>query len=128
MNSSVSRTRSMARTKHFPTRHLTIAQQVYHMRSLFPEFKATANRHNWAQWTGALRPTALSDTYTVRIEYERPKRPIVDVLNPVLQFRPDQPKIPHTFTGNKLCLHTPGQWNSGMIIARTIVPWISPWL
>ena len=98
------------------------------MRALFPQFEATANRHNWAQWTGTLRPTALSDTYTVRIDYELPKRPTIDVLNPQLELRPDQPTIPHTFSADKLCLHTPGQWNSRMIIARTIVPWISTWL
>lgn len=118
----------MAKTRRFPTHHLTIAQQTYQMRALFPQFRAVANRHDWARWTGALRPTPLSDTYTVEIEYHLPTRPEVRVLDPVLQARSDQPKIPHTFTENKLCLHTPGQWTSQMIIARTIVPWTSTWL
>jgi hypothetical protein len=109
-------------------RHLTIAIQDYHMRTLFPQFTSTTDRHNWIRWTGTLRPTSLSETYTVRIDYELPRRPSVEVLKPELESRPDQPKIPHTFAGNKLCLHTPGEWNSQMIIARTIVPWISIWL
>jgi hypothetical protein len=68
------------------------------------------------------------DAYTVRIDYALPKRPTIDVLNPQLELRPDQPTIPHTLLGNTLCVHTPGEWNSQMIIARTIVPWISTWL
>lgn len=51
----------------------------------------------------------------------------VYVLDPALTV-PEGMRLPHTFPGERLCLHFPGEWNGSMLIADTIVPWASEWL
>ena len=37
-------------------------------------------------------------------------------------------ELPHTFPGDKLCLHLPGEWSPKMYISHTTIPWTSEWL
>ena len=78
-------------------------------------------------WQGQLTPTPLSDSYTIRVSYTPPSRPKIEVVAPHLRTLPGK-KIPHTFSGQDLCLHLPGQWTAEMPIARTIIQWTSLWL
>jgi hypothetical protein len=78
-------------------------------------------------WIGELRPTQLSATYTMRIEYSGHLRPAITVLSPRLTV-PDGKSLPHVFSGDELCLYFSGQWTENMPMATTIVPWASEWL
>jgi len=98
------------------------------MQAKFPNFRAASNRGKWVQWTGPLKPTAISVTYTVQITYEMPNRPEIRVLSPELKPRLDCDRIPHVFSENKLCVHQAHEWSGRKILAMTIVPWISAWL
>lgn len=78
--------------------------------------------------TADIQPTAMSRTYTVKVGYRLGERPEVLVLRPQLQLHQSAVELPHTFPGDKLCLHMPGQWNGHMYIAHTTIPWTSEWL
>jgi hypothetical protein len=79
---------------------------------------------------GAIRPTARSVAYTIRIEYRAGKPPDVYVLSPKLEPREPGGCLPHVYTGDRLCLYLPGadEWTAAMPLALTIVPWIAEWL
>ena len=53
--------------------------------------------------------------------------PDVRVVAPKLELHRDTEELPHTFLGEKLCLHLPGGWTPSMYIAHTTVPWTSEW-
>jgi len=80
-------------------------------------------------WEVALTPSALSKTYTICVQYKLKKPPNIIVLKPKLII-PDGKKLPHTYPGKRLCLYYPGigEWRGDMLLAKTIVPWISEWL
>lgn len=109
-------------------RPLTVEVQKYHMHRLWPQFAASTNRGNHAWWTGTLQPTTMSDAYTVEFAYTVPKRPEIRVLSPELKIRSDCARLPHTFSGDILCVHTAWEWRADTIIAQTIVPWTCAWL
>jgi hypothetical protein len=122
-------TRSMAKgRKYFRKRHLTVAQQVYFMRELHPQFRVTTNRGHRARWIGDLRPSSLSDIYRVEISYTIPRRPEIRVLSPELRIRPGLKRLPHVFDEDKLCVHQAHEWAGDLSIAKTIIPWIMAWL
>ena len=94
----------------------------------YPQFHAVTNRGNWVRWTGTLKPTEWSSIYTVEISYKVPARPDILVVSPLLIPRADCERIPHVFSGNKLCVHQAHEWDGSQIITETIVPWTSFWL
>lgn len=51
-------------------------------------------------------------------------------MDPVLKRNFNDDKIPHVYTLNELCLYYPKyqEFNSKMLIADCIIPWISLWL
>lgn len=121
------RIRSMGRNRFFFNQKvLTPAQQRYCMGLHWPGFAALRSGQVVA-WTGQLQPAAIGNSYTVRITYTPPRRPQVEVLEPKLASRPGE-RIPHTFPGERLCLHLAGEWDAGKIIAQTIVHWTAFWL
>lgn len=78
---------------------------------------------------GDWQPTALSPQYSVEIVYKQGLRPRIAIVSPVLTLGPGHTKLPHVFDGQKsICVHTADQWNPSMLIADTILPWISQWL
>ena len=109
-------------------RSLDGQQQSARLQAALPQFRQVA-RGNPYIWEGTLRPTELSAEYRVRITYIPTKaRPRVDVLHPRLITREEGVPIPHTFTTDRICLHLNSEWNAGMYIHETIVPWTSLWL
>ena len=78
--------------------------------------------------TTDLQPTPVSQRYTVRLHYRHGGVPHVHVLAPQLRLHPDATALPHTYPGDRLCLHLPGQWQPTMLIAHTTIPWTSEWL
>lgn len=78
--------------------------------------------------TADLQPTPMSRHYSINIDYNLGVSPEVRVVTPKLQLHPEAEELPHTFPGDKLCLHLPGEWSPAMHIAKTTVPWTSEWL
>lgn len=110
---------------------LNVAQQLSALRCLYP----LGNGHllkNRMAWEGILIPSAFSREYIVRIDYRPGKFPSVQVLQPSLRLLSSGRKPPHVFKdhGDPLCLFYAAarEWNSSMLIARTIVPWSCEWL
>jgi hypothetical protein len=75
-----------------------------------------------------LQPTAISQTYTVGVTYPAHGRPTVSVLDPPLHGRPDDPRLPHVYEGNRLCLSLPDEWTPNNLLGDTIIPWTAEWL
>ena len=79
-------------------------------------------------WLGELSPAEYADTYEVIIDHERGLSPVVYVARPRLQLVNNLP-LEHVYSWNTLCLYLGGrQWNPGIPIADTLVPWTSEWL
>jgi hypothetical protein len=114
------------KNKLFRQQVIPVAQQLIRMHWEWPGFSPSIRRGE-VSWVGKLTPTAMSETYVVRVSYRAPERPIVDVLTPPLRCFPGK-RIPHIFPGKKLCLHTNGQWMPNMFIANTIIGWAALWL
>lgn len=70
----------------------------------------------------------MSRRYTVRIFYRLGRNRDVYIVAPQLLLHPTATALPHTYPGDKLCLHLPGEWSADMYIAHTTVPWTSEWL
>ena len=116
-------------TKFSPTQKLSVAQQVARMSALHPQFRVSW-RGPKARWSGIVQPTALSRRYRVDLRYDDGAAPTVEVVEPRLAGRPDNPSIPHVYEGNRPCLYRPntGEWDPLQFIAETVVPWLVLWL
>jgi hypothetical protein len=107
---------------------LTLVRQTFAMKR-YPQLHVHVARQRQAVWTGPWRPTEMSATYTLRITYVFGLRPIIEIISPMLALAPGQDHIPHTYDGQKdICVHLRSEWNPGLLIADTIMPWISQWL
>jgi hypothetical protein len=110
---------------------LNIAHQLCDLQRLYPDGVGRIVCHRLV-WQGQLKPSAFSRKYLVKIEYQEAHFPTTMVLQPMLRELAGDRKIPHVFhnTGDSLCLfYAPArEWNSSMLIARTIVPWTCEWL
>lgn len=106
----------------FGNNNASVGQQVFAMRTLFPQFKYRRLLH---QWIGTLQPTDESPEYTIKIVYVYPERPKVWVTSPTLV-----PDACHQYPDKSLCLYYPsdGDWNHKKLLAYTIVPWTAEWL
>lgn len=118
----------MARHKYIRQKWLTISQQDWLVRTRYPQFRSTSNRGNRVVWTGELQPTARSSRYLIEIAYVIPQPPEIRVLKPELKKREGCERLPHVFPGDLLCVHEGKDWNGTMLIATTIIPWVSMWL
>jgi hypothetical protein len=99
------------------------------MRYKHPHLKLTLRR-NTAVWQGSWCPSDLSDTYLIRVTYAYRRRPVIAVLNPALKLAKGKNKLPHTYMDGQfdICVHEPDDWSSRLLIADTIMPWVSQWL
>lgn len=106
--------------------------QAIRLTRAFPASTVRIRQHRLV-WDGVLQPSLLSDSYHVRIEYRIGMRPIATVYGDNLQ-RIDDPALPHHYHVNpqrkqvQMCLHLPGEFNSSMLLVKTILPWASEWL
>src|SRR5579884_739582 len=115
------------RNSFFKQQVLPLTEQMRQMKLYWPSFARCMHRAG-VSWTGQLTPTALSDTYTIRVTYTPPRRPVVEVITPALEARPGE-RIPHTFSGKRLCLHLHEEWIAAhTIIATTVMRWAAFWL
>lgn len=122
----------MGKTEYFKngSRALRLPQQHQRMSTLHPNFKLIKLTPTLVSWQGKVQPLPLSDSYSISLAYERYKAPRISVISPNLMLVPGAKSLPHTFTGEYLCLYYPAydEWTSAKYIAETVVPWISLWL
>src|SRR5712691_11341078 len=69
-----------------------------------------------------LRPTDLSPTYRIRIDYIRERSPRIYVETPELV-----PNAKHMYADGRLCVYW-HEYNNSLGFGETIVPWTAEWL
>jgi len=110
---------------------LNIALQLMDLQRLYPQGVGRIS-HDRLVWRGKLKPSAFSREYSVQIAYQTSHFPETLVLQPTIRELAGDRKVPHVFpgVGDPLCLfYAPArEWNSTMLLARTIVPWSCEWL
>jgi hypothetical protein len=85
------------------------------------------------KWRGRVHPAPYCEIYTIDVAYRTDTRfkprPRVTIVEPLLQLR-DAKGCPHRHGAQEPCLyyHHGNEWNGGMLLAYTIVPWTSRWL
>lgn len=119
---------------------LTVAKQAAGMRAAYPLLRPTLEAHWGGVWQGPL--VGFDRAYTVRVAYWRGlvmggcdlvnHGPEVHVLHPDLMAECGDEPLPHTYASPwhpKLCLFDPDSddWDPGMLLADTIVPWAAEW-
>jgi hypothetical protein len=107
----------------------TIIEQMASIKRNYINFSTSVERNSlWIK--GELQPTSRSDIYTVEIIYHFRKRPIVNILKPLLIKNFKGEDIPHIYPGGKLCLYQPkyNEFKFSDFLSATIVPWTSLWL
>lgn len=111
------------------TRDKNIAEQVASIKRKYESFNVIFN-HLCLKATGILQPTARSDKYEVQIKYHLKEAPEIKILKPELVINFNGDKIPHVYSGNKLCLYRPkySEFTFSDYISDTIIPWTSLWL
>jgi len=119
----------VARRFKFRRKSINIINQVWEIRSCYPNFEIRHDRNKCVA-IGTLQPTLSSTSYKVKIEYEFHGVPRVYVLSPSLPSYSKDVEIPHMYGPNRPCIYLPksGEWGSDKSIARTIIPWLSLWL
>ncbi len=75
---------------------------------------------------GHYQPTTESSVYKYKIKYEPPRRPIVTVSTPEIQYNDDIHMYPHD---RSLCLYhkTDIVWDTTYHLHDTIIPWTHEW-
>lgn len=108
---------------------------IEQLTSLRANFKGDhwVTRPNGFTWWFTVTPTSISDTYTLRFEYNENKRPEVFVKSPKpLKMPKGAKRLPHTYNTKKqsLCLYVPGyrEWTTSKLISQTLLHWALEWL
>lgn len=115
--------------RKFKRRELTQSQQLLWMQSRYPELRARVQRQRSIVWEGPWTPDDLGGRYLIRVSYKQGFRPRIAIVEPPLRLAPGHDKLPHTYGGQTdICVHRPEEWHKGLLIADTIMPWISQWL
>lgn len=110
-------------------RDKTIIEQMASIKRKYANFTTNIER-NSLRIKGELQPTSRSDVYMVEIIYHFRKRPIVNILKPVLVKNFKGEDIPHVYQGDRLCLYQPkyNEFKFSDFLSASIVPWTSLWL
>lgn len=111
---------------------LRLIDQLVAIRLKYPESSACI-KQGVLRWSGYLKPTPLSRVYHVLVNYKMKERPVVTLIGDNIQGL-DRQDFPHHFYKDctqkrvDLCLHLAYEFNSGMLISDTIIPWAVEWL
>lgn len=112
--------------------YITLVRQEAALRHLFPNAKITRNADSSLTWEQTIKPTSVSEEYSVRLVYHRKTGIEVYILTPNLKLADGKVALPHVYSTKKqmLCLYYPNglEWNRGKLFTQTIIPWISEWL
>ena len=112
--------------KKIKAKKLTVIQQGHSLQKTYAGSTFSTKKSSLI-WTGNLKPSALSRTYTIKLTYKLERKANVYVLKPKLKI-PDGKKLPHVFKGERLCLYYKNEWDGYMFLSQTIVPWSAEWL
>lgn len=126
------------KARQFFSRPMLVYGQISAMKEKFPWFIAKRGRA-FIEWTGKVRPSTSSPEYTLSVKFffnwgfshrKRNHAVEVRVLSPSLPLFPGKKKLPHVYSGNRLCLFYPKyrEWSSESLIANTIMDWAIFWL
>jgi hypothetical protein len=104
-----------------------IAPQVRALIQRFPEGSVVV-RGRRVIWLGALKPTELSRSYLVEVDYLLKQEPVVRVRSSLATREGES--LPHVWNHAQriLCLHRSSDWTPRMLLANSILPWASEWL
>ena len=122
----------MAYNGYIKKKRIPMVQQKIDLLRRYPNGKAILKRGTLF-WRAKLLPTPLSRAYTVEIEYSLKDLPKVYVTGSELKRKKDS-SLPHNYGWDKnkerlkLCLYRYSQFNSSMLISKTLVPWAIEWL
>lgn len=111
-------------------RRYSPSQQYNTLRIRYPDSDGRLLRNGF-EWSFTITPTALSDTYRIKIIYRDGLLPRVYVMNPnPLQMPQSAKKLPHTYDTQRqrICICLPHDWDVSKLIADTIVHWAIQWL
>lgn len=113
---------------------MTPIQQYNILRHEYPESTGSYGIGSMI-WQGNFTPSALSDTYRLKIIYRMGEQPKVFIDSPKpLPLAKGSTRLPHTYNYSngkqQLCLFLPGagEWDSSKPIANTIVHWAVQWM
>ena len=91
----------------------------------YPQSAVSCSRDREVKWTAVWQLSESSPQCRLEITYPQGKRPRVAILT----LGPGDTKLPHVFDGQKsIYVYTADEWTSSMLVAETILPWISQWL
>lgn len=110
---------------------VNLARQAELLQFHFPESRSIIDNGTLV-WTNDITPTPLSCTYKVKLIYQWNREPDVFVVDQKLKLAKGKTKLPHVYSTPKqhLCLYyrKGREWNSQMLLAKTVIPWASEWL
>lgn len=112
---------------------ISVAAQAGFLKSKIPESRVTEQTGDHLIWKWKLRPTPLSQEYTIRMKYRYEKHPDVYVISPKpLPLAEGETKLPHVYDQQEqhLCLYfrKGNEWTADKRLSETVVPWIAEWL
>lgn len=112
---------------------ISIPTQAALIERIFPETQVTTWHGQRLAWTHTICPSPLGGEYRIRLEYDIADKPNIYVIEPKpLALAKGKTKLEHCYDHQTqcLCLYYPDgkEWNKGMILAKTIIPWTYEWL
>jgi len=124
----------LARNKRYlKTKKIQLIQQAAALRSAYPEGECDIEKRKKLLWDGKVRPTPISQEYTVSLTWELGWAPKVWIIGDKLQ-KLDDSNFPHIFEIDKakkmvrLCLYRYQEFSSYKYLSKTIIPWTIEWL
>lgn len=110
-------------------RVLTLQKQYTSICATYPDFNATLFRSKLIVY-GNIKPTARSEIYSFRLRYSLPNHLDIIITNPKLKPNFKGERVPHVYSGMKLCLYQPNykEFTPSQYLSRTVFGWISLWL
>ena len=111
-----------------PATRVSVALQAHRLRQVFPSGTAVVSRSRLT-WTGILRPTPLSDEYSISLTYKLTDKPVVMVPDRLPLWR-GRSRPPHLHADGSLCLYYPParEWRRDMLLGDSLLPWPAEWL
>ncbi len=112
---------------------ISLSQQYLAIKRKYKNIVESKFEKNQIIFKLKIKPTEESEEYLVRISYKLQESPRVVLLEHDLKLY--NGKKPHHIYGLEnghpiLCLYYPKfkEWHKNLLIADTIIPWISTWL
>ena len=120
--------------RRFPReKKITLDKQKYALRAAYPDAKCEVEKQKRLVWCGKIRPTPLSQKYTVVLRWDPTWTPQVWVVGNELQ-KLNHPDFPHKYEIReeqkmvRLCLYRYQEFSSRKLLCNTIIPWTVEWL